>query len=76
MGVLNFQLNSIPDVCTPDAPMRLTCPGVNTFFTAAVFWVSLPTCLIVLLATTTAQTLTYRARLDPTRCLAPTANTP
>ncbi len=37
-GVLNFQLNNIPGVCTRDAPNRFTCPGVNTFFTAAVLW--------------------------------------
>jgi OPT family small oligopeptide transporter len=32
-GVLNFQMNSIRDVCTPDAAMKMTCPGINTFFT-------------------------------------------
>ncbi|KAI3559083.1 OPT oligopeptide transporter [Colletotrichum abscissum] len=36
-GVMNFQIN-IPNVCTPDAPMRFFCPGPNTFFTAAVLW--------------------------------------
>jgi hypothetical protein len=25
-------------VCTPDAPNRFFCPGINTFFTAAVLW--------------------------------------
>ncbi len=37
-GVLNFQMNKIPNVCTEEAPNRMTCPGVNTFFTAAVMW--------------------------------------
>jgi OPT family oligopeptide transporter len=38
VGVLNFQLRHINAVCTPDAQFRLTCPGVNTFFTASVLW--------------------------------------
>lgn len=37
-GVLNFQMNRIPEVCTPEAPNRFTCPGINTFFTASVLW--------------------------------------
>jgi hypothetical protein len=37
-GILNFQMNQIPGVCTPDAPNHYTCPGINTFFTAAVLW--------------------------------------
>ena len=36
-AVLKFQME-IPGICTPDAPNGFTCPGVNTFFTAAVFW--------------------------------------
>ncbi|CAM1500425.1 Fc.00g095870.m01.CDS01 [Cosmosporella sp. VM-42] len=38
VGVLNFQMTRIDDVCTPDAKFKLTCPGVNTFFTASVLW--------------------------------------
>ncbi|EQL00848.1 oligopeptide transporter [Ophiocordyceps sinensis CO18] len=38
IGVLNFQMMHIDDVCTPKAPYKLTCPGVNTFFTASVLW--------------------------------------
>ncbi|KAI1764832.1 OPT-domain-containing protein [Hypoxylon sp. FL1150] len=38
VGVLNFQINQIPNVCTVDAPNRFTCPGINTFFTASVLW--------------------------------------
>ncbi|PHH61762.1 hypothetical protein CDD81_7973 [Ophiocordyceps australis] len=38
IGVLNFQMMSIDGVCTPNAHYKLTCPGVNTFFTASVLW--------------------------------------
>lgn len=38
IGVLNFQITQIPDVCTPSQKNRFTCPGINTFFTAAVLW--------------------------------------
>ncbi|CAI4218058.1 unnamed protein product [Parascedosporium putredinis] len=37
IAVLQYQVH-IKDICTEDAPFRFTCPGVNTFFTAAVFW--------------------------------------
>ncbi|KAK4173098.1 putative oligopeptide transporter [Triangularia setosa] len=37
VAVLQYQVH-IENVCTSDAPFRFTCPGVNTFFTAAVFW--------------------------------------
>ncbi|KAK3323160.1 OPT oligopeptide transporter protein-domain-containing protein [Cercophora scortea] len=37
-ALLNFQMNNIPDVCTPEAPFRFTCPNVNSFFTSAVIW--------------------------------------
>jgi OPT family small oligopeptide transporter len=37
VAVLQYQVY-IENICTPDAPFRFTCPGVNTFFTAAVFW--------------------------------------
>ncbi|KAK3312857.1 OPT oligopeptide transporter protein-domain-containing protein [Apodospora peruviana] len=38
VGILNFQMNSIPNVCTPDAPNKMTCPSILTFFTASVLW--------------------------------------
>ena len=38
IGVLNFQMKYIDGVCTPDADYKLTCPAVNTFFTASVLW--------------------------------------
>jgi len=34
-AVLNFILK-LDGLCTADAPFGLTCPGINTFFTAAV----------------------------------------
>jgi OPT family small oligopeptide transporter len=37
VGVLQYQIN-LEGVCTPDAPYRFTCPGLNNFFTAAVLW--------------------------------------
>jgi OPT family small oligopeptide transporter len=37
VGVLQYQVQ-IRDICTRHAPFRFTCPGPNTFFTAAVFW--------------------------------------
>lgn len=36
-AIFNFQM-SFRDVCTPDAAFGMTCPGVNTFFTASIFW--------------------------------------
>ncbi len=37
VAVLQYQVR-IDGVCTQHAPFRFTCPGPNTFFTAAVFW--------------------------------------
>ncbi|KAF5023251.1 hypothetical protein F66182_4684 [Fusarium sp. NRRL 66182] len=37
IGVLQYQIH-LPGVCTPNAPYRFTCPGLNKFFTAAVLW--------------------------------------
>ncbi|ORY23933.1 OPT oligopeptide transporter protein-domain-containing protein [Naematelia encephala] len=36
-AVMNFQMG-FRDVCTSEAAFGLSCPGENTFFTAAVFW--------------------------------------
>ncbi len=38
VGILNFQMNQIPGVCTKNQPDHYTCPGINTFFTASVLW--------------------------------------
>lgn len=32
-----FQMG-IKDICTPLAPLKFTCPGVHSFFTASVLW--------------------------------------
>lgn len=37
VGILQYQIH-LPNVCTPEAPFRFYCPGVNSFFTAAVMW--------------------------------------
>ncbi|CAE7182909.1 unnamed protein product [Rhizoctonia solani] len=38
MSIMNWQVNSIKDVCTPQAQAKFTCPGTSTFFTASVIW--------------------------------------
>ncbi|KAF6824047.1 opt oligopeptide transporter [Colletotrichum musicola] len=40
-GVMNFQIQNIPDICTANQNDRFMCPGVNTYFTAAVLFGSL-----------------------------------
>ncbi|KAF6790334.1 opt oligopeptide transporter [Colletotrichum sojae] len=40
-GVMNFQIQNIPDICTANQKDRFMCPGVNTYFTAAVLFGSL-----------------------------------
>jgi len=37
VAILQYQVH-IEKVCTKEAPFRFTCPGINTFFTASVFW--------------------------------------
>ncbi|KAH6659271.1 OPT oligopeptide transporter [Truncatella angustata] len=36
-AVMQYQIN-IENICTKAAPMRMTCPGPTTFFTASVLW--------------------------------------
>lgn len=38
VGVLNFQMTGIPNVCEPTQKDKFTCPSINTFFTASVLW--------------------------------------
>jgi hypothetical protein len=38
VGLLNFQINQIEDVCTPNQKQHYTCPGINTSLTASVLW--------------------------------------
>ncbi|KAF4454414.1 hypothetical protein F53441_3040 [Fusarium austroafricanum] len=40
-GVMNFQIVNIPDICQPNQKDRFTCPGVESYFTAAVLFGSL-----------------------------------
>ncbi|KAF5024438.1 hypothetical protein F66182_3524 [Fusarium sp. NRRL 66182] len=40
-GVMNFQIMNIPDICEPTQKDRFTCPGVESYFTAAVLFGSL-----------------------------------
>lgn len=37
VAIVQYQVH-LPDVCTENAPYRFYCPGINTFFTAAVLW--------------------------------------
>lgn len=37
VAIVQYQI-TIKDICTDNAPFRFTCPGVNTFFTAALLW--------------------------------------
>ncbi|ODQ82745.1 hypothetical protein BABINDRAFT_31681 [Babjeviella inositovora NRRL Y-12698] len=38
LGVLNWSLSNIEDICTTNQPQKFSCPGDNTFFSASVFW--------------------------------------
>ncbi|KAL4880727.1 OPT oligopeptide transporter protein-domain-containing protein [Aspergillus karnatakaensis] len=40
-GVMNFQITHIPDICSPTQRDRFTCPGLQSYFTAAVLFGSL-----------------------------------
>lgn len=37
VAIVQYQVH-LPGVCTENAPYRFYCPGINTFFTAAVLW--------------------------------------
>ncbi|KAH7161464.1 OPT oligopeptide transporter protein-domain-containing protein [Dactylonectria macrodidyma] len=37
VAIVQYQVH-LEGVCTDDAPFRFFCPGINTFFTAAVLW--------------------------------------
>jgi hypothetical protein len=38
---MNFQITQIDDICEPDQKDKFTCPGVQSYFTAAVLFGSL-----------------------------------
>jgi len=38
LGVVDWQLTNVSNLCEPDQVDKFTCPGYQTFFTAAVIW--------------------------------------
>ncbi|PNY26829.1 Glutathione transporter 1 [Tolypocladium capitatum] len=38
IGVNQWQLNNIEDVCSANQPDKFSCPGSHTFFTSSVIW--------------------------------------
>jgi len=38
IAIVNWQITGVKGLCEPDQPQKFTCPGINTFFTAAVLW--------------------------------------
>lgn len=38
VGVLNFQMTGVKNVCDPAQKDRFTCPSINTVFTGSVVW--------------------------------------
>lgn len=40
-GVMNFQITRIPDLCEANQKNKFTCPGLQSYFTAAVLFGSL-----------------------------------
>lgn len=38
ISIVNWQMTGVKDLCSVDQPQKFTCPGINTFFTAAVLW--------------------------------------
>ncbi|CAH6723725.1 oligopeptide transporter 2 [[Candida] jaroonii] len=38
LAVINFQINSIEDYCSPTQPQKFVCPGVRTFYSASITW--------------------------------------
>jgi OPT family small oligopeptide transporter len=40
-GVMNFQITKIDDLCSSTQANKFTCPGINSYFTAAVLFGSL-----------------------------------
>ena len=37
-AVLGYQIRDTPDICTPHARNKMSCPGTHGFFTSAVLW--------------------------------------
>ncbi|KAK9352983.1 oligopeptide transporter [Lipomyces doorenjongii] len=38
IGVVNWQIANIPDICDPLNPQKFTCPGPRTYYSASITW--------------------------------------
>ncbi|KAK9314910.1 OPT oligopeptide transporter protein-domain-containing protein [Lipomyces starkeyi] len=38
IGVVNWQIGNIPDICDPLNPPKFTCPGPRTYYSASITW--------------------------------------
>ncbi|KAG5354755.1 Oligopeptide transporter 2 [Yarrowia sp. B02] len=38
MGVLQFQMTDVKDICTPHNSMKFTCPAQTTLYSASIIW--------------------------------------
>ncbi|KAK9366312.1 OPT oligopeptide transporter protein-domain-containing protein [Lipomyces kononenkoae] len=38
IGVVNWQIYHVPDLCVPDQPDKFTCPSLSTIYSASVMW--------------------------------------
>lgn len=38
IGVVNWQIDKYPDICTPDQKNKFTCPTETTYFSASIIW--------------------------------------
>lgn len=38
LGVMQFQMHDVENICEADNAMKFTCPGENTFFSASIIW--------------------------------------
>lgn len=38
LGVVNWQLSNIKDICQPHQESKFTCPATNTYFSSSIIW--------------------------------------
>ncbi|AOW06920.1 OPT oligopeptide transporter protein-domain-containing protein [Yarrowia lipolytica] len=38
LGVMQFQMHDVKNICEPDNAMKFTCPSETTFFSASIIW--------------------------------------
>ncbi|KAK9345357.1 OPT oligopeptide transporter protein-domain-containing protein [Lipomyces starkeyi] len=38
VGVVNWQMGHVPNLCEPDQPDKFTCPSLKTIYSASVMW--------------------------------------